>query len=604
MNTSVSDKKEFKPFIICDDTLPLKSSLQNPFIFEKNFKLDSKIVKNLPIKYLEETVEKNAFAEIDINSKVQAFFNNQLTYARRDYIDRPKNINRLISLALTYLNQKDYPNAKKCLLQAEEIDKKSILPKLYLVKVCMFEKKYDEALLICKKIKKEEPTDVRILVIMSRIFMEKNELGLALKYINKSLKIKESVQAYIDRALIYIFKKEFNLSISSLKKVLWIDPRSTAALNNLGICYALQKSYDRAIKYFLSVLSIDPLSRDALKNISLAYFKKGEFSKVVSKIEEYLNIYPLDINTREILARSYFEIEEYSKSLRELRLISNLLEKKDPNDPKLAHIYNNIGAVCESMNNEEESKLNYKKCLKFKLKTNPVHYYNMINLMLRKGNLEEAKGFIEECEEIFPGDMGNRFALAQYFYEKEDYDKSIKILHRLIKIKNVGVGPFALFSTMLTDVKADYQKCKNLLAKGLLKFPYSIPLNNNLAYNYLKEGNIKMAREILDKKRISQIVNNVFLTATRGLLLVKEGNIQEGQRLYNRARDIARNDDLKNKVMQKKNLELARYYLDKGNIREAKRLLEKALGYKTITLGYIGEIKKLLEKISINKTSQ
>ena len=80
---------------------------------------------------------------------------------------------------------------------------------------------------------------------------------------------------------------------------------------------------------------------------------------------------------------------------------------------------------------------------------------------------------------------------------------------------------------------------------------------------------------MLDKVR--DVSNNVFLTATRGLFKLKEGDVEEGSRLYNLAATFAPNETLRKNVLQKKHLELARYYLENNRQYDAKINFEKPL---------------------------
>lgn len=108
------------------------------------------------------------------------------------------------------------------------------------------------------------------------------------------------------------------------------------------------------------------------------------------------------------------------------------------------------------------------------------------------------------------------------------------------------------------------------------------------------QNQLQKARDILDKVKEE---NNIYLTATRGLLLIKEGNIDEGRYYYNRAISLASNNkNLAALVDQKKHLELARYNLDKGNWKEAIRLLKRGLSFKTKETLFKRKIEQLLEE--------
>ena len=119
---------------------------------------------------------------------------------------------------------------------------------------------------------------------------------------------------------------------------------------------------------------------------------------------------------------------------------------------------------------------------------------------------------------------------------------------------------------------------------------------NNLAYIYLRKGQLREAKQILENR--SWRKGYFFVVATKGLLNILEGNINQGVRLYDEAENLAWNTELKRLVRQKKYLELGRYYLVSGDIQNAKTELHKALSVKTLATVYSLEVEKLLSIIS------
>lgn len=63
---------------------------------------------------------------------------------------------------------------------------------------------------------------------------------------------------YYNLALAYAMKKDDQLAIIQLQKVLAIDPSFSDALLLLGKLYIRQKKYEEARKYLLKVLEVEP----------------------------------------------------------------------------------------------------------------------------------------------------------------------------------------------------------------------------------------------------------------------------------------------------------------------------------------------------------
>ena len=124
-------------------------------------------------------------------------------------------------------------------------------------------------------------------------------------------------------------------------------------------------------------------------------------------------------------------------------------------------------------------------------------------------------------------------------------------------------------------------------------------LANNLAYAYARKGLISEAKNILERRRWDK--NSFFVTATKGLVRITEGYIDEGIHLYNEAEKIAWNTDWKRLVRQKKYVELARYYLNNKKLQDAQRELNHALSIKSKTNIYRNQAEKLLEDLKLQQ---
>lgn len=86
-------------------------------------------------------------------------------------------------------------------------------------------------------------------------------------------------------------------------------------------------------------------------------------------------------------------------------------------------------------------------------------------------------------------------------------------------------------------------------------------------------------------------------TISKGLLQILRGRLSEGIRYYNIATSKAPNNEIKNLVRQKKNIELARYYLNAGKREEALRYLHSTLSIQTKARLFLNQANKMKEQI-------
>ena len=146
------------------------------------------------------------------------------------------------------------------------------------------------------------------------------------------------------------------------------------------------------------------------------------------------------------------------------------------------------------------------------------------------------------------------------------------------------------------DILRNPSKAMTLLETGFKKYPNSKALLNNFAYCNLLLNKIEVARDLLNKVDCE---SDFFLCATKGLLSIKDGDLDEGRRLYNRAIILANdNKDLVARIHQKKHLEVGLFHLRDNNPREALRVFKKGLKFKSQKTYFEEQIREEINKFS------
>jgi Tfp pilus assembly protein PilF len=94
---------------------------------------------------------------------------------------------------------------------------------------------------------------------------------------------------YIDRAIAYGEKGQFDQAIDDFTKALEIDPKGADAYYFRGIAYANKNQHDQAISDYNKALEIDRKSAGAYYNRAIAYYSKKEYDeswKDIKKAED------------------------------------------------------------------------------------------------------------------------------------------------------------------------------------------------------------------------------------------------------------------------------------------------------------------------------
>jgi tetratricopeptide (TPR) repeat protein len=150
-------------------------------------------------------------------------------------------------------------------------------------------------------------------------------------------------------------------------------------------------------------------------------------------------------------------------------------------------------------------------------------------------------------------------------------DEAIEILQALVNKESAPVAAYAELGWLLADWSDQYDAALAILRKGFERNQSDEGLLNNLAYVHLMRGEPEFARDVLDRIKDDR-ANSITLTATRGLLLLWEGDLTGGEELYKKAETLASQSGQRNmaiSVRQKRYLELARAYLRSGQTDKA-----------------------------------
>lgn len=565
---------------------PMQLGTGNPFMISQGFDLLTKDQASTDFA-IQDSVNNT------VDETISKFLDSQVTFALNRTTRIPKNVQALSNLGVSYLTKGNYDVAIKTFLEALKINKTFMPALANLAKAYLFKGNIEESLKIYINLEEIYPCDTAMLNNMACIFILKKDLKKAEEYLFRIIRIDENNEdAYNNLGLIQLMRRLTDKAIKYFRKAITINNTFAGAYTNLGICYLLRKDYRKSIKNLLASLSLNKLDVDTLINLSIAYQVMGQHEEVLKFLGGYMDSSHNDYRVTELMAHSYFELKKYKNAL---ELLIGISKNEVLSEERRCRVLNNIGATYQRLNNNGAAEKYYNMCLDLKDARSVLCFNNLIKLYLNERKYESAKNIIDKGLLEFPNDGSLMGSLGIYYFEMEDYKKSSEILHTVMDIKPDFIDSYTVLSVMEMEINDDFEKAQEILMKGISLNKGNELLLNNLAYNYLLRDDIANARRILDKINTN---DSIFINATRGLLLIKEGNIEEGRRLYNLSESLANKDEsIKKLVKQKKNLELARYFYKKGNIREASESLKKVIKIKARYNYYREQASKLLSDI-------
>jgi len=491
----------------------------------------------------------------------------------------------------------DIENSIKEFKNVLSIDKNYFPALSNLAKCYSIKRDFDAALSIYEDLRKKRHRDIGVLVNIALLYFQKGEYDTSFSFLMKAKEIEPKNNAILNNlGLLYLVKHDFKSAISELREACRNQSNDQLIYNNIGVCFIALKNYRKAINNFNIAYSLNKDNRNVVKNLANAYQQSNEHGKAIDLITDFSKAHSDDIELRNSMALSLFKLRNYSKCLRELFFALNDDRNKDKKI--VTAILNNIGIVYDRLGDRVKAKEYLMKSLVADVQPNKLALRNLIDVCFKANWLDEAKKFIDDALVTFDNDPVFLSYLGDYHCKVGDYQIGKDIYNKVLLIDPKALMAYVGLSLIMIDVDDDVDNAIELLKKAISYYKDSGQLLNNYAYALILKGNLEDARLVLDKLKVE---DSVHITATRGLLLIKEGNIEEGRRLYNKAIVLAGSDhDLAALADQKKHLELAKHYIQKGERKEAIRLLKKGMVFKTKEKYYKQQISQLLGQIMVS----
>jgi len=131
----------------------------------------------------------------------------------------------------------------------------------------------------------------------------------------------------------------FDESITSMEKVLEIDPQHADALNFIGYLYADRGIHlDRAEQMIMQALKIKPDNGYILDSLGWVHYKKNQYASALTHLKRALELLPDDSSIMEHLGDVYLTIGQDQEALHYYRKAAT----KDPGNSKLKTKLDNL----------------------------------------------------------------------------------------------------------------------------------------------------------------------------------------------------------------------------------------------------------------------
>ncbi len=559
----------------------------NPYLSGQEFIYSDNISEQIDDRY-----ENEQKQEIDPTDVASSILKNNLESSIIRLNRHPKNPYLLNSLAKNYQSLGNYGEAISSYKKALELDPGFFPAKANLAKCYTLIEKIDEAIQLYEDLETTTTDKAVVYINIALLHLKKKEFDVALKYFENARELEgKNPSVWNNIGLIQLTKNDFNKGVSSLRKAYKLSNDDPKIANNLGVAFALQNNIKRAIHFFRISNQLKGNTRNTIFNLSLAYQLTNQHNKVISILFDYIREHETEVELRNILAWSFFQNKEYENA-RKL-LTKALIIVGAENDKLSTRLLNNLAVIYDYLGEKNKAEQLMITSLEIDPKGTTNIHCNIIHFYLFKRDLTKAKERIDSAIEHYSNDPVFQAYLGEYYFFAGQYDYSKEIFYSVINKNSNILTPYVSLSTILADVDNNPEEALTVIEKIVPRAKNNVQIINNYAYILTQLGKLTKAREVLNSVDLS---NGLHLTATKGLLLLKEGHLKEGRELYNKAKKLAGKDkNMANLVEQKKNLELGKFHIEKGKSKTAIRYLTNGLKSKSREKYYRKQLKIFLE---------
>lgn len=566
-------KKGEDRLLLKSKDIPTTLISRNPFDQNLDVYINYKIQKktNEQVTFRSERINANVEKG---ESKINWLGDEKIRYAMKDVNTSPQNPYLINNLGLAYLANNNLEQAYKCFEEAIKLNGDFKAAHLNLATVHRAKGDDKKALDIYKTLVRIYPDDRAILINIVNVYLLNHQIEEAEKildkiWINKTI----NVDAGNKLAIVKLIKGDYKSAITILRKCIQKEPNNPAFYNNLGVAFLGLNITKKASLAFQSAISLLPNYSSAIANYVKVLSKTEKIHAGIKFLEEYLESNK-DNGLTELLVELYIDNNQYDYALRRVnRLISEA--KKSKNLTDLARLLNNAGVIYHQIYELDHAESFYEESIKLDDFRHIVPLTNMIDLYFDKGDLVLAKTYIDLIRQKFPKEAIFYFYSGVYNSRLQNAQRAILDLEQYLNYDPNSIGALCSLGYVYTELVGDYDKAIELLITAKENNLNDINIINNLVYAYLMKGELDKASKELAAYTSDEY--NLYLTATRGLFEIKKGNIDQGRKLYNDAAKMTKNQNLKEEVFQKKELEIAKHFLANNNTSRSVDTLKKLL---------------------------
>lgn len=517
-------------------------------------------------------VHWNRSHSADVAESAMALLAEMVDRAKLEARRHPTSSRSLVNLGTSLLNAGQIEQAGEQFEAAYRLEPRNISALAHLARVRILQERYDEAERYAAEIQKADPVSVLAPILFASVALSRLDASHALEALTEaaSRSPRDPMPEYL-LGLVLIGQRRTSEAMTHLRKAARLNPRSAAVQHALGVAFGLKGEWSRAIRAFKTALTLAPRQRQTVLALSRVLMHRGVVDEAIAVLSQWIAREPGDREGQELVAHAYRAAGDARTARRHLTIaLKSLAGSDEASQVDRARLMNNIGVCTGDLGDHEDASQWFLRSLQDW--PTAVSALNLAKSYRELGRHELAHDVLESWLQREPSNGEAKFLLGIVAADLGRPQEAIMSFEKLIQAGEAGPEAYACLGWILSDERRDYERALRVLVEAREKFPNDLAVANNLAYVALMAGNTALADEVLRSVSEHDTRESVYLTATKGLLRLRQGDTETAQALYEAAESLARRQGRKSlakTVKQKMHLEFARAYLDAGDMPRA-----------------------------------
>lgn len=313
--------------------------------------------------------------------------------------------------------------------------------------------------------------------------------------------------------------------INKLKKNTRNNPRNAISYVELARCYSILGQEKKAINSINIALKLSPNNRFILRAATRLYTHfASNYNNFLSKIHQILIKSPITKYDPWLLSAEIAVATILKKNSRFIKKGMEMINSKNVAPFAFTELASGIATVELLNGSNKKSKSLFNKALI----TPNDNSLAQIEWASTKGN------HFEFNPEEFS--VRNNFeAMALDSFQKQKFNLSLENAAKWLLDMPFSKRPVIFASNLASTILGDQKKSIMFLKAGEVSHPHDPLILNNLAYAYAQNNNTIEALAALNRITNYEQINystKICIGATRGLILFRRGDENEGRRLY------------------------------------------------------------------------